>query len=277
MASMAGSMPDERTLGSADKVVQLPGQLASQEAGGPDAQAMGEAVKRDGTLLPLSKGGEHLSRPERALTKVGYNPWGSVAELQKRVQTWQGLLDLYAEYETQKGKRGSCGVNMDCSSHVVSNVVGQKEELGKREAVCTRQLVEIEQLEAQITNQAATQAYAQDKLQALRQNFRAEKEERTCLEALAKQVPVLQGLVKDLTIRAQHPPQRQCAHHEKKIVQLKRQLAVHSVQVASLTGDDFGDPCEGFELSLCEDPQFQEEPCCTPIAALIKTKERSSR
>ncbi|CAM2115963.1 unnamed protein product [Caretta caretta] len=87
MASMMGSRPDVCALGSADMVVHLPGQLASREAGEPDAQATGEATKRDGTLLPLSEGGEDLSWLERALTKVGYNPWGSMAELQRSVQT----------------------------------------------------------------------------------------------------------------------------------------------------------------------------------------------
>ncbi|EMP35283.1 hypothetical protein UY3_07535 [Chelonia mydas] len=91
----------------------------------------------------------------------------------------------------------------------------------------------MEQLKAQITKQVATQTYAQDKFQALRQDFQVEKVERNGLEVLAKQVLVLQGLVKDLTIHAQHMPQRQCARHEREIEQLKRQLTVHLVQVAS--------------------------------------------
>ncbi|TFK11120.1 STE20-related kinase adapter protein alpha [Platysternon megacephalum] len=111
-ASTMGSSLDTRALGSADTGVPLPGPLVSREAGGPDARATEGATKRDGTLLPLSKGGEDLSQLERALTKVGHNPWGSMAELQKSVQTWQDLLNLYAEYERQKSKNLGAAVGL---------------------------------------------------------------------------------------------------------------------------------------------------------------------
>ncbi|EMP28343.1 hypothetical protein UY3_14525 [Chelonia mydas] len=159
---------------------------------------------------------------------------------------------------------------------MVSNVVGTKRGFGEKRRGVYPTAGGNGATEVQITNQAATQAYAQDKLEALRQDFQAERAECTHLKALAKKVPVFKDLSKDLTIRVQHTLQRQCAHHEKEIKQLNRQLAVCSVQVASLTGDESGDPCEGFDIFLCEDPQFWVEPCCTPIVALNKTKERSS-
>lgn len=93
----------------------------------------GEAAKRDGTLLPLSKGDEDLSRRERALIKVEYNPWGSVAELQKRVQTWLDLLDLSAKYKKQKGKNlgAALGLIWTAAAMWYQMLLGQKKEFGK--------------------------------------------------------------------------------------------------------------------------------------------------